>query len=55
MPTGPNGEDRPQSDVENAMKVGRVSVGLDKEDADTPKRETRVLLRNWRRPDEESE
>ena len=28
-PEGPNGEKRPQSDIEAAIKVGRVAVGLD--------------------------
>ena len=59
---GPNGERRPMSEVEGAMKVGRISTGLESEPAARkPPRELprgvmpaapaarKVLLRDWKR------
>ena len=44
---GPEGQRRPVSDVGNAMKVGRLSVGIEEEEVEKPPR--KVLLENWRK------
>ena len=56
MITGPNGEKRPISDVSAAMKVGRVSVGIEQEREETvgvdESREIvqrKVIVRDWKR------
>ena len=52
---GPNGERRPISVVQNAIKAGRISVGLESEqiEASPPASggaESPVLLGGWKRP-----
>lgn len=46
---GPHGEKRPQSPVEAAVKIGRISTGI--EPKDSPRGPRRVLLRDWWRED----
>ena len=46
--TGPNGEKRPQGDIEAAVKIGGMATRQGPKDG--PQRERRTLLRDWAAP-----